>query len=55
MYEVCYTIRFYVLCILLYLSLFMYIGHGIPPLLKAIMHLFPLDTYVDAPVGRVCM
>lgn len=25
-------------------------GHGIPPLLKAITYLFPLDTYVPAPV-----
>lgn len=25
-------------------------GHGIPPLLKAITQLFPLDTYVPAPV-----
>lgn len=24
-------------------------GHGIPALLKAILTLFPLDTYVDAP------
>lgn len=26
------------------------VGHGIPPLLKGIMQLFPLDTYVAAPV-----
>ena len=27
------------------------LGHGIPPLLKAVTHLFPLDTYVSAPVS----
>lgn len=26
-------------------------GHGIPDLLEAILHLFPLDSYVDKPVG----
>lgn len=26
-------------------------GHGIPELLKAIMKLFPLDAYVEAPVS----
>lgn len=26
-------------------------GHGIPELLEAILKLFPLDTYVDAPVS----
>ena len=25
-------------------------GHGVPELLYAILHLFPLDDYVDAPV-----
>ena len=25
-------------------------GHGIPALLKAVTYLFPLDTYVPAPV-----
>ena len=26
-------------------------GHGVPELLDAILKLFPLDTYVDAPVA----
>lgn len=26
-------------------------GHGVPELLDAILRLFPLDTYVEAPVG----
>ncbi len=26
-------------------------GHGIPEMLEAILKLFPLDTYVDAPVS----
>lgn len=26
-------------------------GHGVPEILDAIMTLFPLDTYVEAPVG----
>ncbi|MBN1408976.1 MAG: L-fucose mutarotase [Calditrichaceae bacterium] len=26
-------------------------GHGIPEILEAILKFFPLDTYVDAPVG----
>ena len=26
-------------------------GHGVPELLDAILQVFPLDTYVDAPVG----
>lgn len=26
-------------------------GHGVPELLDAILKLFPLDTYVEAPVG----
>jgi L-fucose mutarotase len=26
-------------------------GHGVPAVLDAIMQLFPLDTYVDAPVA----
>lgn len=26
-------------------------GHDIPSLLKAVLHLFPLDTYVDTPVA----
>ena len=26
-------------------------GHGIPEMLEAILQLFPLDTYVDAPVS----
>ena len=26
-------------------------GHGVPPLLEAILALFPLDTYVKAPVA----
>jgi L-fucose mutarotase len=26
-------------------------GHGVPPLLDAILQLFPLDQYVEAPVG----
>lgn len=26
-------------------------GHGIPALLKAVTYLFPLDTYVPAPVS----
>ena len=32
-------------------------GHGIPPLLKAITKLLPLDTYVPAPVSKdyVCV
>lgn len=25
-------------------------GHGVPELLEAILHVFPLDTYVDRPV-----
>lgn len=25
-------------------------GHGIPALLKGVMHLLPLDAYVNAPV-----
>lgn len=28
-------------------------GHGIPEILDAILQLFPLDTYVDRPVGRM--
>ena len=30
-------------------------GHAIPPLLKAITTLFPLDTYVSAPVRSTVM
>ena len=26
-------------------------GHGVPELLRAILQLFPLDTYVDSPVS----
>eukprot|EP00794_Sanderia_malayensis_P003809 gene3809-4336_t len=26
-------------------------GHGIPSLLKAVLHLFPLDTYVESPIA----
>ncbi|MDO4739322.1 MAG: L-fucose mutarotase [Eubacteriales bacterium] len=26
-------------------------GHGVPAILEAVMKLFPLDTYVEAPVG----
>jgi len=26
-------------------------GHGIPEILEAVLKFFPLDTYVDAPVG----
>lgn len=26
-------------------------GHGVPPLLDAILQLFPLDTFVEAPVA----
>jgi len=26
-------------------------GHGVPPLLEAILELFPLDAYVDKPVA----
>lgn len=26
-------------------------GHGVPPVLEAILRLFPLDPYVDKPVG----
>ena len=26
-------------------------GHGVPELLEAILKLFPLDVYVDRPVG----
>ena len=27
------------------------VGHDIPPLLKGVMQLFPLDAYVQAPVS----
>ncbi|MDR3122123.1 MAG: fucose isomerase [Clostridiales bacterium] len=30
-------------------------GHGIPELLRAILVLFPLDTYVDQPVGLMAV
>jgi len=26
-------------------------GHGVPELLEAVLRLFPLDIYVDRPVG----
>ena len=26
-------------------------GHNVPEILDAVLQLFPLDTYVDAPVG----
>lgn len=26
-------------------------GHGVPEIFDAVLHLIPLDTYVDAPVG----
>jgi L-fucose mutarotase len=26
-------------------------GHGVPPVLEAVLQLFPLDPYVDKPVG----
>lgn len=28
-------------------------GHGIPEILDAVLQLFPLDTYVEKPVGRM--
>lgn len=30
-------------------------GHGIPPLLDAILQLYPLDTYVDTPVSLMAV
>ncbi|MBN2425873.1 MAG: fucose isomerase [Calditrichaceae bacterium] len=30
-------------------------GHGIPEILEAILHFFPLDTYVDSPVGLMAV
>jgi len=30
-------------------------GHGIPEILKAILHFFPLDTYVEFPVGLMAV
>lgn len=33
--------------------LYFYPGHGIPPLLKAITSLLPLDAYVPCPVSKI--
>lgn len=30
-------------------------GHGVPELLSAILQLFPIDTYVDNPVGLMAV
>lgn len=30
-------------------------GHGIPDILEAMLRLFPLDTYVDRPVGLMAI
>jgi len=30
-------------------------GHGIPEILKAILNFFPLDTYVEFPVGLMAL
>jgi L-fucose mutarotase len=30
-------------------------GHGVPEVLKAILKLFPLDTYVEKPVGLMAV
>lgn len=30
-------------------------GHGVPEILEAIMQLFPLDTFVEAPVGLMAV
>ena len=30
-------------------------GHGIPEILKAILNFFPLDTYVELPVGLMAV
>ena len=30
-------------------------GHGVPDILKAVMKLFPLDGYVEAPVGLMAL
>ena len=30
-------------------------GHGVPEILDAILSLYPLDTYVDAPVGLMAV
>jgi L-fucose mutarotase len=30
-------------------------GHGIPEILEAILNLFPLDTYVELPVGLMAV